>query len=148
VDIRAVFPCDAASVGAARRLVRAQLVHSDRPRPSVHAEVVDAAGLLVSELVTNAIVHARTPVEVRVSVTDTVLRAEVSDGSPTLPAPRRPIGLVGTGRGLQLLEQVATRWGVLSTESGKTVWFELMLSGDGAGPASRSGQLGRSPIST
>jgi anti-sigma regulatory factor (Ser/Thr protein kinase) len=147
VDIRAVFPCDAASVGAARRLVRAQLAQADRPRSTLQAEVADAAGLLVSELVTNAIMHARTPVEVRVSVTDTVLRAEVSDGSQTLPAPRRPIGLAGTGRGLQLLEQVATRWGVLSTDTGKTVWFELMLSG-GAAKVARSGQLGRSPIST
>jgi anti-sigma regulatory factor (Ser/Thr protein kinase) len=147
VDIRAVFPCDAASVGAARRLVRAQLAQANRPRSTLQPEVADAAGLLVSELVTNAIMHARTPVEVRVSVTDTVLRAEVSDGSQTLPAPRRPIGLAGTGRGLQLLEQVATRWGVLSTDTGKTVWFELMLSG-GAAKLGRSGQLGRSPIST
>ena len=118
-----------------------------RSEGAVRSEVADAAGLLVSELVTNAIVHARTPVEVRISVTDTVLRADVSDGSQTLPAPRRPIGLAGTGRGLQLLEQIATRWGVLSTGSGKTIWFELTLSGDAAG-ADRSGQFGRSPIST
>jgi hypothetical protein len=144
VDIRAVFPCDAASVGAARRLVRAQLLATpDQPRSTVQSEVADAAGLLV----TNAIVHARTPVEVRVSVTDTVLRADVSDGSQTLPAPRRPIGLAGTGRGLELLEQIATRWGVLSTDSGKTIWFELTLTGEAAG-ADRSGQFGRSPIST
>jgi anti-sigma regulatory factor (Ser/Thr protein kinase) len=147
VDIRSVFPCDAASVGVARRLVRAQLAQTDRSRASLQPELADAAGLLVSELVTNAIVHAQTPVEVRVSVTDTVLRAEVSDGSQTLPAPRRPIGLAGTGRGLQLLDQVATRWGVLSTDSGKTVWFELTLSGDAA-RVDRSGQFGRSPIST
>jgi anti-sigma regulatory factor (Ser/Thr protein kinase) len=121
-----VLPCDASSVAAARRLVRGELAHAEVP--DERADFVDTASLLVSELVTNAIVHARTDVEVRLVTDHHMLRAEVSDGNPTFPSPRRPIGLAGTGRGLLMMDQVASRWGVLPSGSGKTVWFELTFA--------------------
>jgi anti-sigma regulatory factor (Ser/Thr protein kinase) len=83
---------------------------------------------LLSELVTNAIVHARTNLEVHLVTDDLMLRAEVSDGNPALPEARRPNGLNGTGRGLQLIEDLASRWGVLTSDAGKTVWFELLFA--------------------
>ena len=92
------------------------------------SDFVDAASLLVSELVTNAIVHARTDVELRLMADDRMLRAEVSDGNPTFPSPRRPMGLAGTGRGLLLMDDLASRWGVSPTGAGKTVWFELTFA--------------------
>ena len=122
MDLQTVLPCDASSVGAARRLVRRQLA---RVADELNDETLDAASLLISELVTNAIVHARTDVALRAAFGDGVFRVEVSDGSPALPAGRSPTGIGGTGHGLQLIEAIATRWGVKPSASGKTVWFEL-----------------------
>lgn len=123
MDLRTVLPCDASSVGVARRLLRHELTtlrHAD-----VDADLVDAAGLLVSELVTNAVVHARTDVTLRATIRRGVLRIEVADGSPVVPTPRRTSSLAGTGRGLQLVDRLANRWGVQKSRGGKTIWFEL-----------------------
>jgi anti-sigma regulatory factor (Ser/Thr protein kinase) len=121
MDLRTVLPCDASSVGAARKLVRRQLSTVN------DLDLIDDASLLVSELVTNAILYGRTDVSIRAGIRRGVFRAEVSDGNPTLPSPRRPSQLTGNGRGLLLIDQIANRWGVKTTRSGKTVWFELAL---------------------
>ena len=130
MDVRTVFPCDAASVGAARRMVKGELAGSIG-RSAAGAELVEAASLLLSELVTNSIVHGRTDVEVRLIADDHMVRAEVSDGNPTVPSARRTHALAGTGRGLQLIDQLSTRWGVSTSDDGKTVWFELRLAANG-----------------
>jgi anti-sigma regulatory factor (Ser/Thr protein kinase) len=127
MEVRTVLPCDASSVAVARRLVRGELAaHAEVP--GERSDFVDAASLLVSELVTNAIVHARTDVEVRLVTDQHMLRAEVSDGNPTFPTSRRPIGLAGTGRGLLMMDDLASRWGVSPSGAGKTVWFELTFA--------------------
>lgn len=123
MQLRTVLPCDASSAGKARRLVRRELASVDDP------DLVDAASLLVSELVTNAILHARTDIALFARVRDGVFRAEVSDANSTLPTQRRPSELAGTGHGLQLIEAIATSWGVLTSGSGKTIWFELACNG-------------------
>jgi anti-sigma regulatory factor (Ser/Thr protein kinase) len=119
-----VLPCDAASVAAARQLVRGQLTAHAHAVP----ELVEAASLLVSELVTNAIVHARTAIELRLLADDRMFRAEVTDRNPTLPTRRRPTALTGTGRGLQLIDNLASRRGVSLSDAGKTVWFEMTFA--------------------
>ncbi|MGH8891578.1 MAG: ATP-binding protein [Acidothermaceae bacterium] len=119
MDLRTVLPCDASSVGTARRLVRSQLANLADP------DVVADASLLVSELVTNAIIHGRTGVKLHAGVRRGVFRAEISDGNPALPAPRRPSQLATTGRGLLLIDEISSRWGVKNTRSGKTIWFEI-----------------------
>jgi anti-sigma regulatory factor (Ser/Thr protein kinase) len=124
MDLRTVLPCDATSVGRARRLVRGQLANLADDTP-VDDEILDAASLLTSELVTNAIVHARTDVAVHAAFDGAVFRVEISDGNPALPKERRPKGVTGTGHGLQLIDAIATRWGVQPSASGKTIWFEL-----------------------
>jgi anti-sigma regulatory factor (Ser/Thr protein kinase) len=122
-----------ASAANARHIVRDVLVHAGVDRWAV----IDTAMLLVSELVTNAVVHARTPVEVRIAVGDDVVRVEARDGS-TSPPRRVRVGAGAThGRGLALIEQLATTWGSITEADGKTVWFELhgQLSDDTALPA-------------
>jgi anti-sigma regulatory factor (Ser/Thr protein kinase) len=84
--------------------------------------------LLLSELVTNAVVHAGTDVEVRLTSNEGVLRVEVSDGNPRLPAARRPSALAGTGRGLHLVQALASSWGVVPVAGGKMVWFEVGIA--------------------
>jgi PAS domain S-box-containing protein len=94
-------------------------------------DFADSATLLVSELVTNAIVHARTPIEVAVVATEASVYVGVSDGSGQLPA-RRDYGTQATtGRGLALVDVVAARHGTEThDDGGKTVWFELGAADD------------------
>jgi PAS domain S-box-containing protein len=117
--VQRALPPHAASVGEARRLVRAELIDSGRE------DLIDAAELLVSEVVTNALVHAGTPIDVTARVSGTGLRVEVWDGSPHLPAPRHHAPMAGTGRGLRLLQQMVDSWGAYPYAGGKIVWFEL-----------------------
>jgi anti-sigma regulatory factor (Ser/Thr protein kinase) len=87
---------------------------------------VEPAELLVSELVTNAIVHAGTDVQIVLEAMDHTVHVEVIDLSRRRPVARlAPYDDLQTGRGLTLLEQVATQWGVAPLERGKSVWFEI-----------------------
>jgi len=109
-------------VGQSRRVVRELLQHGDRP------DLVEPTLLLVSELVTNALLHAGTEIELRAALDGTGVRVEVGDGSPHLPSRRRYAATSGTGRGLLMLESLVDDWGITRHRRGKTVWFEL--SGD------------------
>lgn len=84
------------------------------------------AALLLSELATNAILHARSPFTVIVRYDGDCLRVEVGDGSRAEPRMRVvDAGDAPGGRGLMLIDSVARRWGILPTARGKRVWFEL-----------------------
>jgi anti-sigma regulatory factor (Ser/Thr protein kinase) len=87
--------------------------------------LVDAARLLVSELVTNAVLHARTDFELVVRLHRGGVRVEVSDGSSSAPVVRHYEDEAMTGRGLALVDELASRWGVDERPHGKAVWFEL-----------------------
>ena len=84
----------------------------------------DLAVLLTSELVTNAVVHARTPVRLTVYL-DEVLTVEVADGSPVLPVAHGVSPEEDRGRGLSLVARLADRWGSRREGDGKVVWFVL-----------------------
>ncbi|MDP9075612.1 MAG: ATP-binding protein [Actinomycetota bacterium] len=86
----------------------------------------DPGALLLSELVTNAALHARTIIQVRVCLTSTGLRLEVMDGSERHPIVRHYSTQATTGRGLGMVDFLAQRWGVLPQANGKTVWAELV----------------------
>ncbi|GAA1809917.1 SpoIIE family protein phosphatase [Planosporangium flavigriseum] len=78
--------------------------------------------LLVSELVTNAIVYGRPPIELRMRRTPTHIVLEVYDSAPFLPRKLRPTPEDEHGRGLQLVAHLANRWGTRPTQDGKAVW--------------------------
>lgn len=118
-DVHRRFRPHPSSVGDARRMVREALTRSGRD------DLVDTAELLVSEVVTNALVHAGTPFDVTAWVRGPGLRVEVRDDSAQLPAVRHNATMAGTGRGLLLLQQMVDAWGVQLHSGGKTVWFEL-----------------------
>ena len=92
------------------------------------AHLEDTAVLLVSELVTNAVRHARTGGSVlalRLEIAGSWLRIEVHDADPRLPEPRTPAGHDESGFGFVLIEALADKWGVRETGVGKAVWAEL-----------------------
>ncbi len=89
-------------------------------------DIADSAQLLVSEVVTNAIVHARSDVGLTVSVSGGEVRVEVSDHSPHVPAPRAHDHSAITGRGLELVSALADSFGVrVVDDTGKVVWFTV-----------------------
>ena len=85
----------------------------------------DLAVLLVSELATNVILHARTPFMVRVESTDDHVRCEVHDGVAVEAMRRRYSDDATTGRGLALVSELADDWGTSLAPDGKVVWFEV-----------------------
>ena len=123
----AVAP-EARSVGEVRREVRDVLT-------AWGADSFDwALSQLLTEVVTNVVLHAATPFDVTL-VHDTAsgaarLRCEVSDASPRLPRPRSYSLESATGRGMKLVEQLSAAWGVDRHGRGKTVWFELVAGDD------------------
>jgi anti-sigma regulatory factor (Ser/Thr protein kinase) len=98
------------------------------------AHLEETAVLVVSELVTNAVRHARTggtAVVLRLESAGSWLRIEVHDADPRLPQPRTPDHLDGSGFGFVLLEALADKWGVREATIGKAVWAELDARRDG-----------------
>lgn len=110
---------EARSAGSARRFVADVLAAWDA------GNYCDRAELVVSELVTNAILHAHTDVWVRVTLLPEALRIEVADGSPARPLVRHYSRMATTGRGLSLVASVAREWGISPEGEGKVVWAEL-----------------------
>jgi anti-sigma regulatory factor (Ser/Thr protein kinase) len=84
------------------------------------------AQLLGSELITNAVVHARTPMQVTVRYAEPVLQVSVRDGDPRLverpPTGPQALPLADLGRGMLLLETLADDWGCVPAGDGKVVW--------------------------
>jgi hypothetical protein len=112
-------PVGAASA-AARRYV------ADALRALGREDLIESGRVGVSELVTNACLHAATPFVVRVLRTGSGVRIEIMDESPLIPVQNRGRPTATTGRGLFLVE-AAGRWGVddrTDGAPGKVVWFE------------------------
>lgn len=84
--------------------------------------------LCISEVVTNAVRHARTVARMTVSREGYIVTVEVADGSPEPPVKRPPSTIASSGRGLRILDQLALRWGTRRTSAGKVVWFEFDLA--------------------
>ena len=110
---------DARGAAAARRHLRGVL------RGTQLEAVEDEALLVLSELVTNAVVHGRAPVELRLEHTGGHLLVEVRDGAEVPPQERHAAPDDEHGRGLALVSAVAERWGTKPLRDGKSVWCVL-----------------------
>jgi len=131
------LPPTTASVPAARRFVRDVMGGSDTVADS------DTASLLVTEIVTNAVLHALTPMTLSVEVGPDVVRIEVRDESEVPPRMHAFSPTAATGRGLRMLESLAVRWGVQHEPAGgKVVWFEVGASSDAAWTLAEEDWLG------
>ena len=120
--MRAVIELDPepASVRSARRFVTETLHDTGQEHYS------DVATLLVSELVTNAVLHAGTPISMVVEADPPWLRVAVKDDARGQVARRRFAPDASTGRGLSLVDALAAAWGADTIAGdGKVVWFEL-----------------------
>jgi anti-sigma regulatory factor (Ser/Thr protein kinase) len=97
-------------------------------------DVADTLALLVSELVSNVVLHARTPCRLEATMLDGGgLRIEVHDDSPDPPRTGLPTAHDATsGRGMLLVDKLSDRNGTELVDGGKVVWFEL----DGVAAAS------------
>jgi anti-sigma regulatory factor (Ser/Thr protein kinase) len=111
---------DTSAIGAARRWVSAKLAAR-----AVAPQRCEDALLVVSELVTNALRHGDGKIEARVSVDRAGVALFVSDDGRDLPAVRRGDVSASGGLGLQIVDRLASRWGVTPRADGKTVWVVL-----------------------
>lgn len=124
---RLTLPAKATSPARARRFVRDSLAQWDMQGDA------DDLLLVVSELVTNALLHARTGMTVElVAEAEDAVRLAVTDGSAQAPQERHFSAESGTGRGLRLLDSLAQAWGVEEHAPGKTVWCRVTLGGTDA----------------
>ncbi len=91
------------------------------------AYLEETAVLLVSELVTNSVRHARDSdaITLELEGAETWLRIEVQDADPRWPQPRTPAGFDESGFGFVLVDALAGKWGVRETATGKAVWAEV-----------------------
>jgi anti-sigma regulatory factor (Ser/Thr protein kinase) len=113
------FPAELQSVGAARRFLRATL-------RAWNNDAYDyAAALVLTELATNATLHARTPYTVLLRLEPTHLVVEVLDSSPRLPQARHYATDSATGRGITLVDSFCDTWGTTPTPDGKVVWAHV-----------------------
>lgn len=107
------------SAGEARRFV------TERLAAWGVIDTVDLVSLLVSELVTNSLLHARSAMALVVELREHTVRVAVEDCSPALPVLLKLDDGTLTGRGLRLVDTCADRWGVEPHAPGKIVWFEV-----------------------
>ena len=126
VERALALPTTPDAVPAARQLLREVLTGTPLERRLEDGE------LAMSELVTNAVLHGRDPLSVRLVLAEDVLRAEVTDANPVSPSFSMLDPTAVTGRGLLLIGAVSDRWGVEPSSTGKVVWFELLAGRDAA----------------
>jgi two-component sensor histidine kinase len=124
LDARLMLRGDLRSPTEARRFVARTLT------PLLGREDVETAMLVMSELVTNATLHAGTECEIELQGKPGGLVIKVSDFDKQLDLKRGAFGTeMTTGRGLRMLEVLCRRWGVEPLDRGKTVWCELSVRG-------------------
>jgi hypothetical protein len=113
------FPPDLRAVGQARGFLLTTLAEWDAERYAF------AGPLVLTELATNAALHARTPYEVRLRLEPEFLVVEVVDHNPRRPQVRGYDADATTGRGIGLVDSLCASWGVRGMGDGKVVWAQV-----------------------
>jgi anti-anti-sigma regulatory factor/anti-sigma regulatory factor (Ser/Thr protein kinase) len=120
--LRSALPATLEAPLVARRTVRTACQAWRFP------ELVDDAELIITELVSNAVLHAGPPIELLLTLRDRFMHLSVRDQSPVKPERVLPDPDAGTGgRGLILLDAVAAGWGATDVADGKVVWATLRI---------------------
>ena len=130
--IQAQLPRSEPSARQAAHLVRATV---EEWVPDVDRAAAEAAEEMTRALVTNAVVHALSPVRLVIALTGGVLEVGVSDTDATLPAARIPAprdGSRGWGQGFTLVDTLSDEWGSTQLRVGKQVWFTLAVGAERA----------------
>jgi anti-sigma regulatory factor (Ser/Thr protein kinase) len=117
--MEAEFECRPEAVAAAREFIETALAVWDLDDED------RVAALLTSEIVTNAVLHARSACRLAIEFQAPEVTVEVWDHSRELPAVQSPSTESVKGRGLLLVEALAARWGTRLNDEGKSVWFAL-----------------------
>jgi anti-sigma regulatory factor (Ser/Thr protein kinase) len=112
------FACGAPSIAAARRFVRDIL--GDHPLTDI-----EAVELMVSELATNSVKHARTGFEISITSREREIRVDVLDTGTGQPVLRTPADTEPSGRGLRIVKALSSDWGAVDLPGGNAVWFTL-----------------------
>jgi anti-sigma regulatory factor (Ser/Thr protein kinase) len=122
-QMAATFPPTLLSARQARAFVAAGL----RTAGVSDTGLADRMAMVTSELVTNAVLHARTEIEVRLAVDDREIHLQVSDQASPRPCRAPPSTTATSGRGLVLVDALADAWGVSAPDggTGKTVWARV-----------------------
>lgn len=123
--VTADLPATPASVRAARTLLSEALGDDGDG-------LLFGLELLVSEVVSNALSHTTSAPRIEAHLGPDTIRVEVYDDDPTLPAHREPDQDRPGGRGLHLLDRIASRWGAERSGEGKVVWFEIDRQAEGS----------------
>jgi anti-sigma regulatory factor (Ser/Thr protein kinase) len=130
---RLEIPPASTGIGAARRFAREQLEGWGLDG------LVETTVLVISELVTNAILHGGRGAVLTLTADSARMRAEVRDGSASEPVMRSYSETATTGRGMVIVDALAAAWGSFPVDGGKVVWFELE-TGQAAGKAPASSE--------
>jgi len=118
-----VLAPDPAAVRQARAFVRSACREA-----GTRGDALDTVVLLTSEAVTNAFTHGRSEARLLVQAAPDRVRVEVADDNSRHPQPQDADADALDGRGITILETLASRWGVRDDPYGKTVWFEVRAS--------------------
>ena len=138
---RIALPGSPASVGTARRFIQARAAAWSFPEPA-GAQLV----LIGSELVTNAVLHARTELTLTLELRDGRVRISVEDRSRSAATMRHYQADALTGRGLGVVAALSDSWGISAAGDGKVVWAEVAASGSaGTGPPRPPEEVGQPP---
>ena len=124
----ATFRADPASVRLARAFVEEHCRSA-----GLCPDARDAAVLLTSEVVTNAFIHGRSEARLLVVATPSLVHVEVGDDNARHPVRAERNDAALDGRGLDILEILASAWGVRDDAAGKVVWFEVTPQGGADG---------------
>jgi len=118
-ESNATLPADLSSAAPARELAAQAVRGWDEP------DLEATIKLLVTELVTNAVRHAESHVQVKINVDGDVVRVEVRDEDPTAPTLIVADTYAESGRGIALIDTLSSAWGITPASDSKRVWFEL-----------------------